>query len=329
MLKPGDHVGEMSLIDDQQHSACVRAETVVETAGAGAGSVCQTACRPAPACPTPILRALSQRLRAANRQITTLALVDVYGRVARALLDMAQEIDGHSVINHRGLARQALQGGGCVVARDDRPRAQEPGAPAAPSCCDTMVRCCWGTGCRRLQSTAAEPAARTRAPAPGPPGTRRHVDGLLTERCQQPRRNMSSPVNQLWSRSCNTRNITPSTGSKSRYATSTARRPSTKHCWPRRCARESMGPHTLAVFGYDETGVGRLPAGRSRRARTFRQRQSGLPERQALVGRSAGPRGGRWWPHHHAQGAVAWRHGLFCRHVTDTEGNRVGLHALG
>ena len=100
MLKPGDHVGEMSLIDDQQHSACVRAETVVELLVLGRDQFAN--CLPASSSMSyAILRSLSQRLRAANRQITTLALVDVYGRVARALLDMAQEIDGHSVINHR------------------------------------------------------------------------------------------------------------------------------------------------------------------------------------------------------------------------------------
>ena len=40
-----------------------------------------------------IMRGLVARLRAADRQIESLALLDVYGRVARALLDMSE--DGH------------------------------------------------------------------------------------------------------------------------------------------------------------------------------------------------------------------------------------------
>jgi CRP/FNR family cyclic AMP-dependent transcriptional regulator len=41
-----------------------------------------------------IIRNLVKRLRDADRQIESLALVDVYGRVARLLLDMAQNDDG-------------------------------------------------------------------------------------------------------------------------------------------------------------------------------------------------------------------------------------------
>ena len=48
-----------------------------------------------------ILLGLVRRLRGANRQITTLALLDVYGRVARALLDMAEDVDGQAVIRQR------------------------------------------------------------------------------------------------------------------------------------------------------------------------------------------------------------------------------------
>jgi CRP/FNR family cyclic AMP-dependent transcriptional regulator len=54
-----------------------------------------------------ILRGLVQRLRNADRQIESLALLDVYGRVARALLDMADEDAGEKVIRGK-VSRQDL-----------------------------------------------------------------------------------------------------------------------------------------------------------------------------------------------------------------------------
>ena len=45
-----------------------------------------------------IMQTLAKRLRAATEKIETLALMDVYGRVARLLLDMAVERDGELVI---------------------------------------------------------------------------------------------------------------------------------------------------------------------------------------------------------------------------------------
>jgi len=45
-----------------------------------------------------ILRNLVKRLREADRKIESLALIDVYGRVARLLLDQAEEIDGMWIV---------------------------------------------------------------------------------------------------------------------------------------------------------------------------------------------------------------------------------------
>ena len=45
-----------------------------------------------------ITRALIKRLRDADRQIESLALMDVYGRVARVLTDLAEKDDGRPVI---------------------------------------------------------------------------------------------------------------------------------------------------------------------------------------------------------------------------------------
>jgi CRP-like cAMP-binding protein len=100
MLRPGDHVGEMSLIDYSPHSATVRAETASELLVLGRAQF--AGCLPkSNSLSYAVLRGLVLRLRHANRQITSLALIDVYGRVARALLDMADVVDGEIVIGQR------------------------------------------------------------------------------------------------------------------------------------------------------------------------------------------------------------------------------------
>ncbi len=45
-----------------------------------------------------VLRNLVKRLRDADRKIESLALIDVYGRVARLIIDMAEQIDGSWVV---------------------------------------------------------------------------------------------------------------------------------------------------------------------------------------------------------------------------------------
>ena len=95
-----------------------------------------------------ILLGLVRRLRGANRHITTLALVDVYGRVARALLDMADVVDGQTVIRHRvsreklskvvgasremtGRVLKSLERSGAIWTRDDGSTLLDSKLPAA------------------------------------------------------------------------------------------------------------------------------------------------------------------------------------------------------
>jgi CRP-like cAMP-binding protein len=47
------------------------------------------------------MRGLVNRLRGANRQTTSLALFDVFGRVARVLLGSAETIDGVSIVRRK------------------------------------------------------------------------------------------------------------------------------------------------------------------------------------------------------------------------------------
>ena len=87
-LGQGDCIGEMSLIDGEAHSATVSAETQVDALmlGRQAFSQCLGA---SSLLAEAVMRALVQRLRNADRKIESLALLDVYGRVARALIEMA------------------------------------------------------------------------------------------------------------------------------------------------------------------------------------------------------------------------------------------------
>ncbi|MCY7371690.1 MAG: Crp/Fnr family transcriptional regulator [Polaromonas sp.] len=107
-LQPGAYVGEMSLIDDQPHSATVRAE--IQTDALVLGRTEFARCLPENSSMAyAVMRGLVQRLRNADRQIESLALMDVYGRVARALLEFAgaPEDDGNVVIRDR-VSRQDL-----------------------------------------------------------------------------------------------------------------------------------------------------------------------------------------------------------------------------
>ena len=107
VLRPGDYVGEMSLIDNAPHSATVRAESQTDMLVLAQADF--EACLPSPASlPYAVMHGLVQRLRAADRQIESLALLDVYGRVARALLDMCVDADDGARIIHRRVSRQDL-----------------------------------------------------------------------------------------------------------------------------------------------------------------------------------------------------------------------------
>ncbi|MCA0175810.1 MAG: Crp/Fnr family transcriptional regulator [Proteobacteria bacterium] len=106
VLEAGDYVGEMSLIDNQPHSATVRCEVQSDMLILGRAEFAR--CLPENSSLSyAIMRGLVARLRSADRQIESLALLDVYGRVARALLDMAEEVDGQQVVRGK-VSRQDM-----------------------------------------------------------------------------------------------------------------------------------------------------------------------------------------------------------------------------
>ena len=106
VLEAGDYVGEMSLIDNQPHSASVRCDVQCDMLILGRAEFAR--CLPENSSLSyAIMRGLVTRLRSADRQIESLALLDVYGRVARTLLDMAEDVDGEKIIRSK-VSRQDM-----------------------------------------------------------------------------------------------------------------------------------------------------------------------------------------------------------------------------
>ena len=106
-LQPGDYIGEMSLIDNKPHSATVRAEVQTDMLTLGRAEFAR--CLPENSSMSyAIMKGLVQRLRQADRKIESLALMDVYGRVARSLLEFAlPDRDGLLTIRER-ISRQDI-----------------------------------------------------------------------------------------------------------------------------------------------------------------------------------------------------------------------------
>jgi len=85
-LHPGDYLGEMSLIDQEPHSATVETEVQTDALVLG-GDDFNRCLLENHSTMTAVLRGLVQRLRSADRKIESLALMNVYGRVANVLLE--------------------------------------------------------------------------------------------------------------------------------------------------------------------------------------------------------------------------------------------------
>jgi CRP/FNR family cyclic AMP-dependent transcriptional regulator len=100
ILGPGEFFGEMGLIDDEPRSA-----TVVTIEPCELLSIAKRDFKKCMAenfeMSQAVMRGLVRRLREADRKIGSLALLDVYGRVARLLLDMSEVVDGERLVTKR------------------------------------------------------------------------------------------------------------------------------------------------------------------------------------------------------------------------------------
>jgi len=100
LLGPGEFFGEMGLIDDNPRSASVVAIEPCELLAITRRDFRKCMADNAEMAMA-VMRGLVRRLREADRKIGSLALLDVYGRVARLLLDMSETVDGQKMVTKR------------------------------------------------------------------------------------------------------------------------------------------------------------------------------------------------------------------------------------
>jgi len=107
VLREGDFFGEMALLDDQPRSAHVIAMQDSNLLVLRREDF-QRKLEETPTLAFGLLRELSRRLRHADDKIGGLVLLDVNGRVARLLLQMADESDGTTItrrVTHHTIAQ--------------------------------------------------------------------------------------------------------------------------------------------------------------------------------------------------------------------------------
>jgi CRP/FNR family transcriptional regulator, cyclic AMP receptor protein len=90
VLGPGDFFGEMALLDNEPRSATAIAVEDSELLSLHRTDF-QTVLTENRSITSALIKSLTARLRKANHQISTLALLDVYGRVARVIAEMARD----------------------------------------------------------------------------------------------------------------------------------------------------------------------------------------------------------------------------------------------
>lgn len=100
IMEPGDYFGEMALIDNEARSASVMTmeDSQLTLVSKEEFNGCLTR---NPELITPLMLGLVKRLRISTRKVGSLALMDVYGRVASTLLQLAREQDGKLVIGEK------------------------------------------------------------------------------------------------------------------------------------------------------------------------------------------------------------------------------------
>lgn len=99
-LGPGEFFGEMGLIDGSPRSASVVAVEPCELLTIGKNEF-QRCMQDNFQVAQKLMQILVRRLREADRNIESLALLDVYGRVARLLLDLSEEEGGKRLVKQK------------------------------------------------------------------------------------------------------------------------------------------------------------------------------------------------------------------------------------
>ncbi|MBM3367953.1 MAG: cyclic nucleotide-binding domain-containing protein [Betaproteobacteria bacterium] len=100
LIGPGEFFGEMGLIDDSPRSASVIAIEPCELLSLSRRDFKKCMAENFDMTMA-VMKGLVRRLREADRKIGSLALLDVYGRVARLLIDMSVVVNGQRVVARR------------------------------------------------------------------------------------------------------------------------------------------------------------------------------------------------------------------------------------
>ena len=114
---PGEHFGELALIDDDPRSASVMATEKTQVSVISRQDF-RAVLGKHPDIAFGLIQDLSRRVRLLSENVKNLALLDVYGRVAKILLGMATDIDGkltiperptqQDIANHVGASREMV-----------------------------------------------------------------------------------------------------------------------------------------------------------------------------------------------------------------------------
>jgi CRP-like cAMP-binding protein len=104
-LHTGDHVGEMSLIDNEPHSASVQAEILSDVLVLGRDDFARCLANNF-AMAQAVMLVLVQRLRSADQKIGSLALMSVYARVADVMLESSTADENGVLWIHDKVSRQ-------------------------------------------------------------------------------------------------------------------------------------------------------------------------------------------------------------------------------
>jgi CRP/FNR family cyclic AMP-dependent transcriptional regulator len=106
ILGSNEFFGEMGLLDDHPRSASVVAIEPCELLSLSKQNFKKCMAENFEMTMT-VMRGIVKRLREADKKIGSLALMDVYGRVARLLMEMSETIDGQKVVTKK-LAKQDI-----------------------------------------------------------------------------------------------------------------------------------------------------------------------------------------------------------------------------
>ena len=119
ILGPGEYFGELAMLDDEPRSATIK--TMMPTRVMVITKHDFKSCLAAnPEMAYKLIEALIRQVRALTSSVKNLALLDVYGRVARTLLDLAENVDEQMIIEQK-LTHQDIADmvGACLLYTSD------------------------------------------------------------------------------------------------------------------------------------------------------------------------------------------------------------------